>query len=225
MQPITEWLHKSYISLNLVILSEHQGHPSWYKTVEVSHSLQVWNKSVHKCYRTMLNAYLIKSCQQSSLPWVLLAQCKFSVSFHKPTDCGSKMIFIQTMKFLRKWTQEYTISHTTVILNKSPGHPNWYQNIELSSVYHHAKFERNWSKNVWIHVNVTGVFLLTKSHTYGSFTWILNRHDKMSLKLIASTSLNSMPISTQTHKRLCEIIGTAVFANTVTLNQSQCQPD
>ena len=36
-----------------------------------------------------------------------------------------------TVKFLREWTQELVISHTTVTLNEGQGHPNWYQNVEL----------------------------------------------------------------------------------------------
>ena len=39
-------------------------------------------------------------------------------------------------------------------LNQGQGHPNWYQNVELSGLYHHTKFERNWSVNVWIQAYV-----------------------------------------------------------------------
>ena len=37
-----------------------------------------------------------------------------------------------------------SLSQTTVILNVGPGHPNWYQHVVFSSVYHHIKLERNW---------------------------------------------------------------------------------
>ena len=33
------------------------------------------------------------------------------------------------------------ISLSTVTLNEGQGHPNWYQNAELSDLYHHTKFE------------------------------------------------------------------------------------
>ena len=47
------------------------------------------------------------------------------------------------------------ISHTTVTLNDSEGHPNYYVNVELSGIYHYTQFERNPSKNVWIQANAT----------------------------------------------------------------------
>ena len=46
----------------------------------------------------------------------------------------------------------------TVTLVKGQGHPNWYQNVELSGPYHHAKFERNWCVNVLIEANAKGCF-------------------------------------------------------------------
>ena len=36
------------------------------------------------------------------------------------------------------------------------------KNVELSSLYHHTKFERNWSVNAWIQANVK--VLVTKSY-------------------------------------------------------------
>ena len=46
-------------------------------------------------HMTKLNIYYIKSCQQSSLPWILLVQNKVSMSFSKATGCGNTMNFIQ----------------------------------------------------------------------------------------------------------------------------------
>ena len=34
------------------------------------------------------------------------------------------------------------------------GHQNWYKNLEISNLYHHTKFERNRSANVWMQANV-----------------------------------------------------------------------
>ena len=31
----------------------------------------------------------------------------------------------------------------TVIFNESQGHPNWYQNVDLSGLHHYINFERN----------------------------------------------------------------------------------
>ena len=39
-------------------------------------------------------------------------------------------------------------SYTTVILNESQGQSHQYQAVELGVIYHHTKFERDWSKNV-----------------------------------------------------------------------------
>ena len=38
---------------------------------------------------------------------------------------------------------QFSISHTHARLNESHGHLNWYQNLQLSGLYHHTKFERN----------------------------------------------------------------------------------
>ena len=62
---------------------------------------------------TMLMAYLIKSCQ-SSLPWIVLVQNKFSMGFNKPAVCGIILSSPEsTVKFLRKWTQKFLNSHIT----------------------------------------------------------------------------------------------------------------
>ena len=50
--------------------------------------------------------------------------------------------------------QMFLISYTTVTLHEGQRHPKWYQNVELSSLYHHTKFERNQSVNVWIQANI-----------------------------------------------------------------------
>ena len=39
-------------------------------------------------------------------------------------------------------------------VNESQGNKILYQNVELSSLYHHAKFERHWSLNVLTQANV-----------------------------------------------------------------------
>ena len=45
-------------------------------------------------------------------------------------------------------------SHTTVTFDEDQSHPNLYQTVEVSGLYHHTKFERNQSANVWIQANV-----------------------------------------------------------------------
>ena len=45
-------------------------------------------------------------------------------------------------------------------LDEGPGHQNWHQNVELSGLHHHTKFERNWSVNVWIQANIKGFFVV-----------------------------------------------------------------
>ena len=43
-------------------------------------------------------------------------------------------------------------------LNEGQSHPNWYENVELSGLYHHTKFERNQSVNVWKQANMKVFF-------------------------------------------------------------------
>ena len=58
------------------------------------------------------------------------------------------------LKFVRKRIPKFFIFHTTVTLNEGQGHPNWYQNVQLTSLYHQIKFKRNRSVNVWIQANI-----------------------------------------------------------------------
>ena len=41
---------------------------------------------------------------------------------------------------------------------KTEGHLNWYQNVELSGLHHHTKFEKYQSVNVWKQANAKVVF-------------------------------------------------------------------
>ena len=50
--------------------------------------------------------------------------------------------------------QKFLVAHTTVALNGSQGHLNWYKIIQFSVVYHLTKFERNWSVNVQMQASV-----------------------------------------------------------------------
>ena len=115
-----------------------------------------------------------------------------------------------TVKFLEKWTQEFFISHASVTLNESQCQLNLYQNVDLNSFYHHNKFERNQSLNVWTQANVD--FFLMKSFNLGFLPWKLNGPNKNSMRFIKLTNLNSGPHSIQTDRIICEIIGTEVFA-------------
>ena len=54
---------------------------------------------------------------------------KKSMSFNKPTGRGNPLNFIQSDTYsCEKLDIEVFISHTTVTLNESQGHPNLYQN-------------------------------------------------------------------------------------------------
>ena len=92
-------------------------------------------------------------------------------------------------------------SQKTVTLNKSQGHQNWYQNVELSGTYHHTKFEKNRSVFVWIQANVYVLFFFTDSHEKDSLPWMLNARDKMSMTMRfptpTPTNLKSFPSSIQ----------------------------
>ena len=53
---------------------------------------------------------------------------------------------------------------------------------------------------------------LMKSFKKGSLPWILNGQDKINMRFITLTNLNSIPHSIQIDWKLCEIIGAEVFA-------------
>ena len=128
-----------------------------------------------------------------------------------------------TAKFLRKWTLKVFISHTTVTINEVQGHPNLYQNVELSSPYHHTKFERNWSVNVWIQANVVSLFVfheITRSRVLSLEYWM---DETMSIRFITLTSLNSIP-KFHPNWKLCQVTTTVLLSwPPVSLNQGQGQ--
>ena len=119
-------------------------------------------------HRTILNAYFIKSRQQSSLTLILLVQTKISMNFNKSTACGNRLNFMQlTANLPKKWTQVLLLSHPLVTLNEAiegQGYANWYQNVETSGFYHNTKFKSNWSVNVWIQTNLYGSVFLTQNY-------------------------------------------------------------
>ena len=106
-------------------LNEHQSHSNWNQPLEFGSpgtpmpSLKqiAWQVSWH----TMFNRYFIKSCQQSSLPWIILLQNKFSMSFHISTGCGSRLNFIQTDTQIYKKmdTKVYDFSHNCHLERRS----------------------------------------------------------------------------------------------------------
>ena len=69
---------------------------------------------------------------------------KISMNFNKTADCGN----------LPENGHEVFISYITATLAEGQVHLSWYQNIDLSSLYHHTKFERNRSVYVWKQANV-----------------------------------------------------------------------
>ena len=140
----------SSFSQNPVTLSEHQGHPNWNQTAEFS--------CVQHHTKFKANSFTSVPTQDGvKLIFYKIMSAEFS-SFHEPTNqqvvatywISSKL----TVKLPRKFRQEFLISHTTVTLNEGQGNQNWYQNVELSSLYHYTKFERNLSIDVWIQANV-----------------------------------------------------------------------
>ena len=98
---------------------------------------------------TMSNVYFLKWRQQTSLPWILLAQ-KIN-KWHKLQINQQVLATYLILKFARIWTCKFLICYATRTLNEGQGHPNSYQNVELSGFYHHTKFERNRQvrKNSW----------------------------------------------------------------------------
>ena len=128
-------------------------------------------------HMTMFNIYFIKSHQQSPLSWIFLMKNKFSMSFNKPIGCGNilKLVKKSVLKFVRRWTLKFLIFYTIVTLN---------ENVELSGLYHHTKFERNRSVNVWIQTSIK--VLVTKSDKNGCLPWIMNGWDKVSMRFITS---------------------------------------
>ena len=117
----------------------------------------------------------------------------------------------QYLHFQENGHQSFWFLLKTVNLNEGKGHPNWYQNVDLSGLYHHTKFERNQSVNVWqANVKEFVGFFFMKSQKYGSFAWILNGQDKMSMRFSKLASLNCMRNSIQINWQLSEIIDVEV---------------
>ena len=57
--------------------------------------------------------------------------------------------------------QNFSLSRR--IVTEGQGHSNQCKTIEFSSVYHYAKFERNWFADVQIHANAKGVAIVVSS--------------------------------------------------------------
>ena len=77
-------------------------------------------------------------------------------------------------------------------------------------VYHHTKFERNWSKSVqtftqayvFVVVSLTFSLFLTKPDTQSSLLWILIRWGLMNMDFIRSSSLNSVLTASEADRKL-----------------------
>ena len=73
-------------------------------------------------------------------PLNITLQSKFSMNFNKQTGWGKLLNFIPIdIKICEKMDTKFFISQAPVTLNEGQGHPNWYQNVEHSGFYHHAK--------------------------------------------------------------------------------------
>ena len=64
------------------------------------------------------------------------------MSFVKPTDRGSILNFIQSRNLPEHERRRRYFPHIIVTLNEGQNHSQWYQNVEFSDVFRHAKFER-----------------------------------------------------------------------------------
>ena len=160
----------------------------------------------------MLNISFIESRQQSSLLLYNLYKINLAWALINQQVLATYSILSKSMlKLLRIWIPKFLISHITVTLNEGQCHPKWYQNVKLRGLYHHTKFERNWSVNLWIQANINSFW--QGNHTSRIFSpeyWI----DKIK-RVWASTH---QQVSTVYHIPLtsidnfCEIIGAEVFA-------------
>ena len=93
----TEWPHKLQLFCNLVTLRKQGGHLNWYQIIKFSVCHHENSLKVQKCLDKQhdANTCFIKSCQQNSLSWILLAQNKFRMTLNKPTGYGNIQNFIQ----------------------------------------------------------------------------------------------------------------------------------
>ena len=101
------------------------------------------------------------------------------------------------------------------------GHPNLYQNVELSNFYHLTKFEWNRPVNVWIHSSVKDVILIfTQRNHIRRVPYFENKMDKKkknknkkpSMNVTTLWSLKSILSSIQIDWKLYELIGAEAFA-------------
>ena len=191
------------LSCDPVTLSEHQGHSNWTKTVEYSrvqhHPKLERNQLTRTLTQDNVNHIFYQIMSAEFFPSIVFAQNKFSMSFNKPASHGiNRTSSKSTVKFLRKQTLKFWfLIHVT--LNEGQVHLNWYSNVALTGPYYHTKLERNWSVTVWIKANVKGFFKQSKQ---AFLPWILTRRDKMSMRFITPTSLNSIPYPIQTDWKL-----------------------
>ena len=194
-------------------LSEHQGHSIWNQlycsaVFSIIPSLKQISSQV-SWYMTMLSLYFTNHVS-NFLHLILLVQNKFSMNFNNPTGCGNKLNLSKLKaKFARKWTQRFLISYTST-LNDGQGHPNLYENVELSSLYHHTKFQEfdlPMSENkLMLNIFFNEIMLVGFSSKNTEWT-----RQSVSLRFI-TPSLHSITNSIQTDQKLCKITDSEVFA-------------
>ena len=146
----------------------------------------------------MLEVHFIKSCQQSSLPWILCAtpppptkKTKTKTKQKPPTKNKKKKKLawastnqqVMTTYFHPNWNFNFKMDTKFIAfscncdLEWRSSHPNWYQNVQHKGLYYHTKFERKCSVNVQFESNQ---FVNIQMHAYVNFfVWIHSVKQKL----------------------------------------------
>ena len=127
-------------------------------------------------------------------------------------------------KFRRKWENKSLLSDTTVTLNESQGHSNWYQN-KFSDLYDHIGLKKKKKKKKSVTVRKqdkhSGVFSLQSP--LGKVPSLEHQSDKVKY---ATTGLNRTQHSILTNQNNLRYFAQLLaYCTLVTLTQVQrCQP-
>ena len=103
------------------------------------------------------NITLKKKLGEQILKWSIFAILTGLLHSHSPyiiNHCNSFHYFIPFHNIITV----QVLFHNLVTLKEGHGLSNWYQAVDVSHVYHHNKFERNWYISIQMQANVNGLF-------------------------------------------------------------------
>ena len=182
--------------------SEHQVHSNWNQKRESLVAFSIISSlkqtdSQMPWHMTLLKAYFVKSVQQNSLPWILPVRKKSSMGFKTNKQVATTKFYpnrflnLQKQKQKQNKTNKQKNPDTDVFDFSYNCELEWrqksfksYQNVVLSGLYHHTKFERNRFVNVWLQPNVEGWFFLLFFILFIIFACLFTKSYKVGFSLL-----------------------------------------